>query len=159
MPQTCRRLRRLCRKHSNNVARHDETPVKSTLLSRDKNVSRDMSFMLRRSDIVLWFFIHLEAAVHALSVGLLLQCCDIRHNFFCRPVYYKTLILWNSLIYAILKPWKWRLKPSQSSQRILVCGWYPPYKRRSYLMIFGSKHWETAKLGPQRITVKSSYVG
>ena len=40
--------------HSNNVARHDETPVKSTLLSRDKNrVSRDVIFMLHRSDIML----------------------------------------------------------------------------------------------------------
>ena len=45
---TCLRLRRLCRKHSNNVARHDKTPVKSTLLSRD------VSFMSRRSDITLW---------------------------------------------------------------------------------------------------------
>ena len=37
-----------------NVARHDKTPVKSTLLSRDKNIlSRDMSFMLHRSDIML----------------------------------------------------------------------------------------------------------
>ena len=55
-------------------------------------------------------------------------CCDIRHNFWCRPVYYKTLILWNSLIYTILKPCKWRHNPSQSSQRILACGSYSPYK-------------------------------
>ena len=48
MLETCRRLR-LCRKRSNNVARHDKTPVKSTLL-----LSRDMSFMLHRSDIMLW---------------------------------------------------------------------------------------------------------
>ena len=47
MLETCRRLRRLCRKHVNNVARHDRTPVKSTLLSRD------MSFMSRRSNIML----------------------------------------------------------------------------------------------------------
>ena len=33
--ETCRRLRKLCRKHSKNVARHDKTPVKWTLLSRD----------------------------------------------------------------------------------------------------------------------------
>ena len=26
--ETCRRLRKLCRKRSNNVARHDKTPVK-----------------------------------------------------------------------------------------------------------------------------------
>ena len=29
--ETFRKLRRLCRKRSNNVARHDKTPVKSTL--------------------------------------------------------------------------------------------------------------------------------
>ena len=57
-----------------------------------------------------------------------LQCCDIPPNFWCRPVYYKTLILWNSLIYTILKPCKWRQKLGQSSQRILVCGSYSPYK-------------------------------
>ena len=40
--------------HANNVARHDETPVKSTLLSLDKNIlSRYMSFMLCKSDIML----------------------------------------------------------------------------------------------------------
>ena len=38
MLETCRRLRRLCRKRSNNVAQHDETPVKSTRLSRNKNI-------------------------------------------------------------------------------------------------------------------------
>ena len=55
MLETCRMLGRLCRKHSNNVARHDKTPVKSTLSSRDKNIlSRDMSLMSRRSDIMLW---------------------------------------------------------------------------------------------------------
>ena len=33
---------------------HDKIPVKSTLLSRDNNIlSRDMSFMSRRSDIML----------------------------------------------------------------------------------------------------------
>ena len=48
MLETCHRLRRLCRKHSNNVARHDETPVKLTLLSRD------VSFMSHSSDIMLW---------------------------------------------------------------------------------------------------------
>ena len=54
----------------------------------------------------------------------------LRHTtiFWCRPVYYKTFIVWNSLIYTILKPWKWRHKPSQSSQRILACGSYSPYK-------------------------------
>ena len=51
----------------NSVARHDQTPVKSTLLSRDRNImSRDMSFLSRRSDIMT--FIHLEVAIHSLSV-------------------------------------------------------------------------------------------
>ena len=127
MLETCRRLRWLCHKHSNNVARHDKAPVKSTLLSRDKNfLSHDMSVMSRRSDIMLWL-IHFGVAIYALSVWLLLQCCDI-DNFWCSPVYYKTLILWNSLIYTVLKPCKWRHKPSQSSQRILDCGSYSPYK-------------------------------
>ena len=54
MLETCHRLRRLCRKHSNNVARYDKTPLKSTLLLRDKKIlSCDKSFMSRRSDIML----------------------------------------------------------------------------------------------------------
>ena len=48
MLETCRRLRRLRRKRSNNVVRRDKTPVKSTPLSRD------MSFMSRRSEMMLW---------------------------------------------------------------------------------------------------------
>ena len=49
--------RRLCRKRSNNVARHDKTPVKSILLSRDKNIlSRDMSFMSRRVTLCCDFY-------------------------------------------------------------------------------------------------------
>ena len=48
MLETGRRLRRLCRKRSKNVARHDKTPIKLTILSRDT------SFMSRRSDIMLW---------------------------------------------------------------------------------------------------------
>ena len=60
----------ICRKHLNIVTRHDKTPVKSTLLSRDKNtVSRDTSFMSRRSDInYVVTFMYLEVAIHALSV-------------------------------------------------------------------------------------------
>ena len=55
MLETCRRLTRLCRKRSSTVARHDKTPVKSTLLSRDKNIlSRYMIFMSRWSDIMMW---------------------------------------------------------------------------------------------------------
>ena len=82
MLETCRRLRRLCRKRSNNVARHDNTPVKSTLLSRDKNIlSRDMTFMSRRSDIMVVTFIHLEVALHALSVYLLVCRVATYDNF------------------------------------------------------------------------------
>ena len=55
MLETCRRLRRLCRKRSDDVSRHDKTPVKSKFLSRDKNIlSLDMIYMSRRSDIMLW---------------------------------------------------------------------------------------------------------
>ena len=134
MLKTCRRLRRLCRKRSNNVARHDKTPVKSTIVARHDKTPVKSTIVARHEFHVAkeWHYIvtftHLEVAIHALSVCPLLQCCDIRHNFWCRPVYYKTLILWNSLIYTILKPCKWRHKPSQSSQRILACGSYSPYK-------------------------------
>ena len=95
MLKTCHKLRRLCRKHSNNIARHDKTPVKSTLLSSDKNIlSGDVSFMSRRSDIMVVTFIHLEVALHALSVCLLV-CSVATYDIilWCRPVYYKTLIL------------------------------------------------------------------
>ena len=74
----CRRQWWLCRKHSNNVARHDETPVKSTLLSRDKNILFHVAWEWH----YVVTFIHLEVARHALSVWLLLQCCDIRRIFF-----------------------------------------------------------------------------
>ena len=103
MLETCCRLRRLCRKRSNNVARHDKTPVKSTLSSRDMSF---MSFMSRRSDINdVVAFIHLEVAVHALSENSL-KTKNFQEElkkfqyfifymtiFWCRPVYYKTLIL------------------------------------------------------------------
>ena len=49
-------------------------------------------------------FIHLGVTIYALLVWLFVQCYEIRHNFCCcRTVYYITLILWNSLIYTILK--------------------------------------------------------
>ena len=95
MLETCRRLRRLCRKRSDNVVRHDKTPVKSTFLSPDKNIlSRGMSFMTRRSDIMVVTFAHLKVALHALSVRLLV-CSVATYDiiFWCRLVYYKTLIL------------------------------------------------------------------
>ena len=50
MLETCRRLTRLCRERSNNVARHDKTSIKSTLLSRD------MIFMSHRIDVMLWLY-------------------------------------------------------------------------------------------------------
>ena len=56
-------------KSSKNVAQHDKIPVKSTPLSCDKNIlSCNMSFMSRRSDIMAVIFIHLQVALHALSV-------------------------------------------------------------------------------------------
>ena len=70
MLETCRRLRRLCRKRSNNVARHDKTPVKSTLLSHDKNIlSCDMTFMSRRSDIMFWL-LHIFRSCNACILSL-----------------------------------------------------------------------------------------
>ena len=51
MLETCRRLREL----SQAFKQRGKTPVKSTLLLRDKNIlSRDMSFMSRRINIMLW---------------------------------------------------------------------------------------------------------
>ena len=91
MLDTCRRLRRLCRKHSNNVARHDKTPVKPTLLSRE------MSFMSRRSDIMLWLlYIQKLQSMH-FQFDYLCSVATYDIIFCCRPVYYKTLILRNSL--------------------------------------------------------------
>ena len=95
MLETCRRLRRLCRKRSDNVARHDKTPVKSTLLSRNKDIlSRDTSFMSRRIDIMLWL-LHRSCNTCTFSLPTF---AVLRHTtiFWCRPVYYKTLILWSS---------------------------------------------------------------
>ena len=88
MLETCRRLRRLCRKHSNNVARHDKTPVSHYVCRATKIFCRATWFSCRVGVTLCCDFYTL----HALSVCLLLQCCDIWHNFWCRPVYYKTLI-------------------------------------------------------------------
>ena len=95
----------------------NKTPVKSTLLSPDKNIlSRDRV---------------------SCRVGVTL-CCDFYTFRSCNTCTFSlttfavlrhtTLILWNSLIYTILKQCKWRHKLSQSSQRILACGSYSPYK-------------------------------
>ena len=69
MWETCRRLRRLCRKRSNNVARHYKTPVKSTLVARQKYSVARHSFMSRRTGIMLWLlhiyelqYIHFHSA-------------------------------------------------------------------------------------------------
>ena len=43
----CRKLRWICRKHSDDVVRQVEIPGKSTILSRDKFIlSYDITFML-----------------------------------------------------------------------------------------------------------------
>ena len=70
---TCRRLSRLCRKHTNNVVRHDETPVKSTEYS-----CRATYFMTCRSDICRGFYTFRSCTF---SLTTCLQCCEIRHNF------------------------------------------------------------------------------
>ena len=69
----CRRLRSLCRKHSNNALQHHKTPVKSTLLSCDKNILwHNTSFMSHRSDIMLWLLYIFE-----------LQYMYIHFDYFC----------------------------------------------------------------------------
>ena len=70
---TCRRLRWLCRKHSEIVARHDKTPVKSTFLSRDTNL------MSRRSDIMLQ---HLYRSFNTCTFSLT-TCAMLRHTTKC----------------------------------------------------------------------------
>ena len=76
MLENCRRLRRLCRKHSNNIARHDKTPVKSTLLSRDKHIlSRDMKGVTLYCD----FYTFRSCITCTFSLTTCLQVCDIRH--------------------------------------------------------------------------------
>ena len=51
---TSRKLRGFCRRHSNYVAQHEETPTNSTFLLHHKNIkSHDMTFMSRGSDIAL----------------------------------------------------------------------------------------------------------
>ena len=76
--RTCRWLRKLCRKRSNNVARHDKTPVKSTVLSQNKNIlSRDTIFMSRRNDIMLWL-LYIQK----------LQYMHFRYDCFCSVATY-----------------------------------------------------------------------
>ena len=85
------------------VARHNETPVKSTLLSRDKkHVLRDMSFMLRGSDIMLSLLYILKLQYMHFQFDYFCSVATYGIIFWCSPVYYKILILWNSLIYGIL---------------------------------------------------------
>ena len=114
--ETCRRLRWLCRKHLNNVARHDKTPVKSTFC-----------YATRSSDVMLWLLYFKKLQYMHFQFDYFCSVATYDIMFCCRPVYYKTLILWDSLIYTILKPCKWRHKPSQSSQRIRAA--YSPAAR------------------------------
>ena len=69
-------LKRLCQKRSNNVARHDKTPGKSTLLSRDTN------FMSRRSHVASCCNVYTFRSCNTSTFSVTtFQCCDIRHNF------------------------------------------------------------------------------
>ena len=78
---TYRKLRRLCRKRSNNVARHYKISLKSILLSRDKNIlSRDMIFMSRRSDVMLWL-LHIQK----------LQYMHFQFAYFCSAATYEII--------------------------------------------------------------------
>ena len=125
--ETCRRPRWLRRKYSNNVARHDKIPFKSRLLSCNKNnrvarASYLVGVTLRCDFFCELQYVHFQFD-HLCSVTTYsIICCG------CRPIYCKTLVQWNSLIYTILKPWRWRHKPIQSSQRKLVCGSYSGHK-------------------------------
>ena len=65
----CRKLRWMCRKHSNDVAQQVEMPGKSTILSSDKLIlSRDISFMSRQRLHYTVTVRHLDTAKDACSV-------------------------------------------------------------------------------------------
>ena len=58
---------------------------KSTFYLATKNIlSHDTSFMPLMLQYVM-SFIHLEVAIHAFSVWLLVQCCDTRHSLLLLP--------------------------------------------------------------------------
>ena len=89
MPETCRRLRRLCRKHSNNVARHDKIQLSQHFCRATKIFcGPTLSFMSRRS---CEFYTFRSCNTCAFS---LTTFAELRQDiiFCCRPVYYKTLI-------------------------------------------------------------------
>ena len=78
----CRKLRWICRKHSNDVARQVETQSKRTIfVSRDKFIlSRDITFMSRR-----WLRYTMTAKQVNVAIDLFLVClpvkyCDILHS-------------------------------------------------------------------------------
>ena len=64
---------------------------------------RDMSFMSLRSDIMLWLLYILKLQHMHFPFDYFCSVATYDIIFWCRPVYYKTFILWNSLIYTILK--------------------------------------------------------
>ena len=79
--RTCRRLRWVCRKHSNNVVRRDKTPVKSTLLSRDKNIMFSDT-NLCRVGVTSCCSIYTFRGCNTCTFSLIACACyDIRHNF------------------------------------------------------------------------------
>ena len=124
---TYRWLRWLCRKRSTML--RDMIEVQSSqYFLHDKNIlSRDMNFMSRRRDYYVVTSILSEVAIHAFSVWLLLQCCDIRHNFFTvvqhviKRLFYETA--WSMLFWSHKNDVTSLVK---ISQRILTCGSYTP---------------------------------
>ena len=76
--ETRRRLRRLCRKHSNNVAPHDKTPVKST---------RNTNFMSRRSDTMLHHLYIKELKYMHFQFDYLCSVTTYDNFLLLRPVY------------------------------------------------------------------------
>ena len=91
MLETCQRLKWLCRKHSNNVARHDKAPVKLTLLSPTKIFCR-ATWVSYRVGVTLccdfYKFRSCNTCTFSLTTSAVLRHTTI---FCCCPVYYKTL--------------------------------------------------------------------
>ena len=99
---TFRRLRWLCRKHSNIVARHDKTPFKSTLLLRDKILCRATRVSCRVGVTLCCDFYTLRSC--NTCIFSLTTCAGLR--YIIKHLFYETawsILFWKQ-IYTILKP-------------------------------------------------------
>ena len=107
---TCRRLRWLCCEHSNNVARHDKTPLKSTFCGRTKifcQATQVSGCVLVTLCYDFYTFRSCNACIFSLTTSAVLWISlyiyDIRHNFCCCcPVHYKTFYetAWSILFWS-----------------------------------------------------------